>query len=171
MADQQLFLKYFLEHQRWLKAFVFALVRDRTQAEDLFQEIALTLCRKFDDYDPQRPFPSWARGVARNKILQHYERNKREKLLFSDEAFDAIDHAYDQTQNEAGPAQEALRHCLQRLPDKSKLLLKRRYQEAMTPNEIAAAANRTLSAVHKALTRVRTALQDCIRKRLAGGIA
>ena len=45
------------------------MVRDRTEAEDLAQEVFLRLHRAFHRYDPDRPFAPWLRRVATNLLI------------------------------------------------------------------------------------------------------
>ena len=62
-------------NQPWIRAqptaacFVHTSIRDRGHAEDLLQEIAMTLLRKFADYDTSKAFLPWAMGVAKFAIL------------------------------------------------------------------------------------------------------
>lgn len=169
MKQQQQFLKLFLDHERSLKAYVGALVRDRHQRDEIFQEVALALCGSFDRYDPSKPFSAWARGVARHKILKCWDVQKKEQSLFSPESLDALDLAFGEAEAPSGPMDDALRHCVGKLPDHSKHLLALRYDESLKLEDIAQKMDRTLSAAHKALSRIRAGLKDCMRKRLAGG--
>ncbi|MDA3963147.1 MAG: sigma factor [Planctomycetota bacterium] len=43
-----------------LRAYVLALVSDRHQAEDVIQDLALTLWERFDDYDAAGAIPRFA---------------------------------------------------------------------------------------------------------------
>ena len=72
------FLPHFLPIQADLRAFIGAAVRDVVTREDVFQEVAMILWKKFDLYDPVRPFGAWARGIAIRKILE--DRRLRGKL-------------------------------------------------------------------------------------------
>ncbi len=169
MEQQQQFLQLFLDHERSLKAYIGALVREPQLRDEIFQEVALALCSAFKRYQPDSPFSSWARGVARNKILKLWEKRKKESMVFSTDALDAIDRAFETTEAKAGGMNEALRHCVGKLPQHSQDLLALRYEESLKLNEIAEKMDRTLSAAHKALSRIRSSLKDCMRRRLAQG--
>lgn len=167
-ANEQ-FLKLFLRHQGDLKAFIASLVRDRAAVEDLFQEASLALWQGFASYDPDRPFGAWARGVAAKKVLQAWEKTRRLPKLFSPEALQAVLEAYDRTEASALPQLEGLKECVDRLPERSRHLLDLRYRRSLKLGEIAREANSTLDAVHKLLSRIRQALQECMKRRLAAG--
>jgi len=166
MDANQRFLKYFLQHQNALKAFIGSMVRDPHAREDVFQDVALAMCEAFDRYDETRSFKAWARGIATNKILKMWEQSKREIIAFSPETVEAIACAYEETDDQVSDAQEALRHCMERLPDRSRQLLGLRYGGSLKLKDIADRMGRTLSAAHKALARIRTSLQQCIERRL-----
>jgi RNA polymerase sigma-70 factor (ECF subfamily) len=161
------FLKRFLQHESDLKAFIGSLIRDPHARDDLFQDVALVLWEKYVSYDPARSFGAWARGVAGKRIMQRWEREGRTPLPFSPQAIQAIADAYERTESSASDRAAALELCLERLPRRSRDLLALRYEQNLTLNEIAVRLGRTLDAVHKALSRIRSRLQECVQKRLA----
>lgn len=161
------FLKLFLRHQGDLKAFLVSVVRDRSQVEDLFQEVSLVLWQSFKDYDPARPFGAWARGIAANKVLQSREKTRRFPLAFSPAALQAVLEAYDRTEPDRGDEMERMRDCISRLPGKSRRYLALRYEQSLKLNEIARRAGTTLDAAHKTLSRIRDAVQACMERKVA----
>lgn len=166
METHERFLRLLLAHQEDLKAFIASMVRDRTQAEDLFQDVCLALWGGFSSYDPSRPFGAWARGVAAKKILQFWERSRRIPLPFSPDAVRAVLEAYDREEPRPGEA-EGLRDCISRLPERARRLLALRYERELKLGEIAREVGSSLDAVHKALCRIRAALQQCLQERSA----
>lgn len=166
MDKQQDFLKHFLQHQDDLRAFIGSLVRDRHAADDVLQDVAVVLWRKVDEYDPSRSFGGWARGIASNKILQLFEKSKKLPVPLSPEAIQAVVGAYEEAGSGAGDEQAALNHCLDRLPDKSRNLVQMRYEESLKLKDIANRVASSLDAVHKALSRIRDALRECVEQKL-----
>jgi RNA polymerase sigma-70 factor (ECF subfamily) len=178
MDRREDFLALFLRHQDDVRAFIGSMIRAADAREDVFQETALTLWREFDRYDPARSFGAWARGVAANKVLQRWDRDRRLPAAFPPEVVQAVLDAYDRTDGTGGPdalrtgdhtadRAEALRECVGRLPDKSRGLLALRYERGLTLADTAAVVGSTLDAVHKALSRMRERLAECVRLRLA----
>ena len=166
MDRHEEFLKRFLATQGDLKAFLASVVRDRAAVEDLFQETSLVLWQKYPDYDPARPFGAWARGIAANKILQDREKARRLPLAFSPAAIRGILEAFERARPDrpdAGP----LRDCVGRLPERSRRLLALRYDDALKLGEIARRVGSTLDAVHKTLSRIREALEACLKRKAA----
>jgi RNA polymerase sigma-70 factor (ECF subfamily) len=168
MDQHETFLKLLLTHQSDVRAFLSSMVRDRSQAEDLFQEVCLVLWKSFASYDPERSFGAWARGIAAKKVLQTWEKSKRLPLAFSPRALQAVLEAYTRTERDPAHA-EGLRDCIQKLPDRSRRLLALRYEKSFTLARIAQEVDSTLDAVHKLLSRIRGALQECIERRVQAG--
>jgi RNA polymerase sigma-70 factor (ECF subfamily) len=167
MDRQEQFLKLFLTHQGDIRAFILSQVRDRNVCDDLLQEVALTLWRKFEEYDPSRSFGAWARGIAHNKVLQERrDRSRRPSWSFSEEASEAIARAYDETESEAADREEALRGCLEKLPEPSRRMLHDRYEEDLDLETLAQRVGKTVMAAYKTLSRIRQNLQHCIERRL-----
>lgn len=167
MTVRDRFMELFLRSQDDLRAFIGAMVRDPHARADVFQDVALTLWKQIDAYDPARSFGAWARGVAAKKVLQLRDRSARSPVIFSPEAVAAILDAYDRTERDGADRATALRDCLGRLPDRSRQLLAWRYEDGLPGDELARRAGATLDAVYQSLSRLRARLEDCILARLA----
>lgn len=167
MDERDAFLRRLLANEPDLRAFIGSLVREAHAREDVFQDVAVTLWQRAGKYDPERSFGAWARGVAANKILQRRDQDRRFPVVFSSETIRAIVDAFDRTEETASHRRDALAHCLERLPAEPRRLLGLRYEEGLGVDEIASRVNRTVDAVYRGLSRVRAALEACIRRRLA----
>jgi RNA polymerase sigma-70 factor (ECF subfamily) len=168
MDRQQRFLDLFLRHQHDVRGFIASIVRDWHRCDDVVQELAIVLWQRFDDYDPDRPFGAWARGIAANLVLRDFDRHRRALPLLSPEAIQALLVAYDaEPEPEPSREQEALRRCLARLSAPARRLIALRYGEDLAPSALAARVGSSLAAVKKALVRSRAALHACVAERLA----
>jgi RNA polymerase sigma-70 factor (ECF subfamily) len=168
---QERFLSVFLPQQGTVRAFIRSVIWDRARCEDVFQEAALVLWREFDRYDPQLPFGAWARGVTANVILKGLRDARRTPASLSPDALQALEAAFEAIalEQEGRPTsarEDALRACLERLPGKTRLLVRLRYEGALAVADIAARVASTPDAVQKALSRARKALQTCVERRL-----
>ncbi len=52
-----------------LRVFVNVRIRDSSAAEDVVQNVLLSLHRARNTYDPRRPFGPWLRTIARNAVI------------------------------------------------------------------------------------------------------
>lgn len=168
MDPQQRFLSLFLRHQDDLRAFVGSVLRDWTAVDDVVQETAAVLWRKFAEYDESRSFGAWARGIAAFEIRKHRERCGRMPALLSPEAIAAIDAAWEAEEPVGGQRLDALARCLERVPEAGRALFALRYREGLELDAVAARSGRGIEAVGKALQRLRAGLGDCVSRQLAG---
>jgi len=169
---QERFLRLFLPEQGAIRAFIRATVWDRARCDDLFQEVALVLWRELDRYEPDRPFGAWARGVAGKTVLKSYREAARAPVALSPEAMQALEAAFEELSH-GGDAkaslstrEEALRDCLDRLPERARALVRLRYSDSLKAAEIATRLMSSPDAVQKALSRLRESLQKCVERRL-----
>lgn len=166
MDGNSQFLQLFVAHQDGVRAFIRAMVRDPSTADDVFQETAIVLWQEFERYDQTRSFGAWARGIAGNKVLKAYARGRRRGVVLSPEAIDAVAGSFDVQEPEMEEERQALRACVERLPEHGRNLLELRYEKALSIAELAERVKRSEEAVHKALVRLRAALSKCVSFRL-----
>ncbi|MEM7231777.1 MAG: sigma-70 family RNA polymerase sigma factor, partial [Planctomycetota bacterium] len=139
------------------------------EAEDLLQETAKALWKKFSDYDAAKPFLPWAKTFARYEVLNYLERQRTRRKYFSDEMVELLAAEWELVDAQHDARILALELCVEALPEKSRRLLKDRYGDADSLNELAVRTGTTPNALYKALQRVRTALRECINRRVAEG--
>ena len=65
MADRDNFIGLYSKHEPNIRRYVYSLVGDASDTEDVMQETAMALWRKFEDYDPSQPFIGWALRTGR----------------------------------------------------------------------------------------------------------
>ena len=165
--SRQQFTHLWLVAEPSVSAYVFASISGFHDAEDVVQQIAQELARRFEQYDPDRPFVAWALWIAKSRVIDFYRRSKRDHLVFSDELLDQLGRAIAEQSTERHERREALEQCLEHLPERSRQLLDLRYLEEMPADEIATVTDSTAGSVRVLLTRVRGALTECIHRRLA----
>lgn len=169
MADQNQFLKAFLENEKNLRAFLSALIRDRQDCHDVFQDTALTLWQKYDEYDPERPFGAWARGIAAKKALQHRAKSGRKPVAFSPQTINSIIEALERIESRQPgwtTALDALEKCTELLPAQSREILAMRYSEERPVLKIAEQLDSSPTAVSMSLSRIRLRLRECVEQQL-----
>src|SRR5262245_13196297 len=79
-----------VRHQRQILAYIYTLVPDRHDAEDLLQETSLVICEKFVEFKPGTNFLAWACQIAYWRVRAARQKFARSKLVFDDRVLDAI---------------------------------------------------------------------------------
>ena len=90
----------------------------------------------------------------------------RDTLLFNAELLKEISEKSISKNQQYDRRLGSLFHCLEQLPDDHQRLLKQRYQEEKTLEEIAGIWGRTYNGITSLLYRLRLALIDCVDKSL-----
>jgi len=155
---------------RTLAAYVNGAVADFHDAEDIIQQTAVVAAQKFHEYDRSRPFAGWVIGIARHKILNHYQKHGRDRHTFAGETLDKLAATYEELSHEDEPIRIALRHCMEKLSARARKLLELRYTRELQPARIAEKMAISPNAVSAALSRVRRSLEECIRRRMKGEV-
>ena len=162
-------MRLFAAHQRRIYSFVAVMVPNPTEADDVFQEVSAGLWRKFGDFEPGTDFAAWGLQFARYAVLKHFQRRRRrQRLVFGDEVLELLVEQTTLANRESDCRQEALRTCLQRLPERSRELVRVRYETGVgTCKEAASRLGRSVEAAYKALGRIHDLLLKCIESLLS----
>jgi RNA polymerase sigma-70 factor len=164
-SRQEEFLRLFSAHSQRIYEFILMLVIRRADADEIFQDTCLVLWNKFDSYEPSGSFYAWACKIAYLKILALRRANRR-LHVFSEELLGILADKAIANVDELGQRREALDECLEKLSQRDRELIERRYYDRRTPKEIAAAESRSVFSVYRALCRIHSMLFECVQNRL-----
>lgn len=163
---QRRFLPLWTQHQRRIFAYIYTLIPNRADAEDLLQETSITLWEKFEEFEPGTDFVAWACQVAYWKIRNARRKYARSPIIHDDELLSSLSEKAIAARDELDQRHEALSKCLEKLGDRDHALVMSRYEEDTTVKDVAQRTGRTVDAAYKALSRIRLALLDCVTLRL-----
>ena len=170
MDAKSLFEILIRENTDMLVAYLRAGLRDRNSVDDLYQETVLTAWRRLDDYDRERPFGPWLRGIAGRLLLAHFRKNARAPLPLDQNALDWLNGRFAALQNLQGDTLHeklaALRECIDSLPEPYQQPITMRYAEQLGLHEIENALNLAKETVKKRLLRAKARLADCLERKL-----
>lgn len=154
--------------QTQLLAYVFALVHNMADAEDICQRSSIILWQKFDQYEVGTEFRLWALKITQYEAFNFIRKRRRERIYFSDETLQAIAKSEDSEM--AVQAHEskwkALKHCIDRLPVNQKEIVCLYYGGAKTTTQLASDFGRSNTAIRSALCRARKLLRNCVELTL-----
>jgi RNA polymerase sigma factor (sigma-70 family) len=155
--DRSAFAALYEAYGPRLKSYLMRQGADEALAEELVQEVMLSVWRRADGFDPRLASVStWLFTIARNKRIDFLRRVKRPEVLAEDPAFqpelvNGVDAAY-----ELADDSDRLRQALRGLPAEQAELLKLAYYEDKSHSTIAAETQLPLGTVK---SRIRLALQ------------
>jgi RNA polymerase sigma-70 factor, ECF subfamily len=140
-------------------------------AEDVLQEVAVSVAKNYASFDRSRPFVAWALGIARNHMLMYFRQYHRSRLVFNDELISKISkHLESIVENGADRRREALHSCVNQLEARQRRLIEMRYSRCFSVAQIAESLGKSVTAVKGSLHRVRKSLERCVNVRANRGL-
>ncbi len=162
------FAEHLCRNQARLYGYIHCLVRNLSDADDLYQQTALILWKKFDDFDQERSFFAWACGIARGEIANFLRSRGRQRLYFSDDlSLLLVEAEAEMSSDELDDRREALSRCVAKLRPQDRELLGECYVGTAGVPEIASRHGRSPHSVYNSLRRIRRTLFECILRTLA----
>lgn len=162
-----LFVGLLNEHRGRVFRYIYCLVRSMPDAEDVFQQTAVTLWDKFEDFVAGTNFCTWACSIARFKALKFLESKGRQRLVFSEELMNEMVQNDDCLPEMHCARLSALASCRTKLSDADQRLLSTCYGSERSILEAATKIGRPVGSVYDSLSRIRRVLYACIERVLA----
>lgn len=161
------FISLLAASERQLAAFVFSLVPNASDADEILQETKLRLWEQFDTYDPSRSFSSWARSIAYYQILTLRKSAANRRVQFSSGLIETLADEFPDQEGSCVERVAALRSCLQILSDRCRKLVSGYYGGTRSLDAVARSLGMSDAAARKALYRSRFAIHNCVQRHLA----
>jgi RNA polymerase sigma-70 factor (ECF subfamily) len=169
-ARNEEFVSRFVQNQWALFSYIFSLLPNWSDAEDMFQQTSLILWRKFDQFDQEGPdsdFIRWACRIAQYEIRNYMKKTRRDRHVFSDRLFDLMAEEAAGESVHLEKERRALAGCLNQLQTNHRDLIHHCYASRNTVKQVAHWMGCTPNSLYKRLYRIRIALLQCIEKVLA----
>jgi RNA polymerase sigma-70 factor (ECF subfamily) len=161
------FARLLHEAHRELFGFIFAMLQNRADAEDVYQQCAVVLWKKFSTFTPGTSFIAWAIRVAQFEIKDFVKARRRRKVYFTDAILDAIAVTYEsETTDRQKERLDALDRCVELLAERDQRLLRKCYAVDRDYQQIATAEGKTIAAIYKAISRIRKSLYACVERKM-----
>ncbi len=157
------------EHQSAIRFYIASLLPGEVRAADVAQQANLTIWDKRGDFELGTNFKAWSFSIARYEVLNFRKREARDaRLQFSDELEEIISGEIASHIDDIDERHEALRECMKKLRQSDRDLIHHRYFEVSSLADYADKVGRSAAGLKVSLHRLRTALAQCIEKRIDG---
>src|SRR5262249_18112849 len=153
--------------QQRLYVYILSLIGNPTDADEILQNTNLVIWRKSSEFRFGTSFSAWAFRLAYFEVLAFRKQRGRSKLSFDQELLETLAEEAAQRTEGFDIRRRALAKCLEKLSERDRDLVVRRYKEGGSATAISEEIGRTVQAVYQALHRVRTTLLLCIRRAIA----
>jgi len=159
-GDQEAYRELLEAVQPMVLGYVRRRIASEPAAEDVAQDVLLTMHRARHTYDPRRPFEPWLFAIARSRLIDHLRRRRRVSAIeVLTETLPEVPAAVA-----TGTAGESAFEILERLPATQREAFAMLKLEGLTTEEAARRAGVSVSALkvraHRAYKALRKALAE-----------
>lgn len=162
------FVRLLTLHHSRIFSFIFALLPNVADAEEIMQETSLVLWRKFSEAQEVGDFRAWAFSVARFKVLEFRRSNpQRGHLELCDDLIEQVALLAEKKIDVLEQRRRALTNCVNKLGAKDRDLIERRTRAGATMTQISQEVSRPVAGLYKAFQRIYGVLHECIDRTLA----
>ena len=167
LSQQRLddFVQVYLPCERRIMGYISSLVPNRTDAEDISQEVCLVLWQKFDDFVGGTDFAAWACRIAFLKVLNHRRKQPR-PIALSEEAIDCVSAEFLHMDEAIDAELRALGPCLDELTAHQRDLVQYRHRPNSTLKLTADKFGISVVTVRKRLQTIYRQLMECVTRKL-----
>lgn len=160
------FMRLYLTHEHKIRGYILCLVSNWADADDIQQQAAVVMWKKYATFSSQQHFLHWALRIAHYEIMNYLQKKRNRLPSYSPSVLEALEAKAVKAVQEEDRRREALQTCVARLRPRDQELLRLRYETGATIQAVAATVERSVDAIYKALNRIHYQLLQCIRSRL-----
>lgn len=160
------FLSLLAPSQRRIQAFIFMLVPNVNDAEDIYQETLVEMWNKFSTFQIGTDFIAWAVTIAKYKVLKFRSKSQNSKIQFNSNVYEILESAANSKIDSLQDHLDVLKKCFQKLPEKEVFLLKLRYEDSLSFQKISLRTGTPPSGIHRLMSVIHSKLALCIRRTL-----
>lgn len=162
-------LEYFhTQYRERIRSVARRIVRDEWDAEEVVQDVLLTVHRKIDLFNGSSAFWSWCFRVTENAARMKVRRYKRYPTPVEEDALHAISHAHSSDDTDGRPdhqlackqAVEAINDFLAGSDETNRQIYTLMDVDGLSKEEVAERLELTVPALKARLHRIRFALRD-----------
>tara|TARA_R110002095_G_scaffold181477_3_gene158780 strand:+ start:3377 stop:3931 length:555 start_codon:yes stop_codon:yes gene_type:complete len=165
--QERQFTKLLTAHRRQLYAFIYSLLADHADAEDVYQRCSMVLWGKFDQFDTSCDFLPWAMGIAFYEVKNFMRVSSRDRHRFSEQLIEQLFDRMSSDKNDHSTQMLSLEKCLKSLRQKDLWVIQQVYWERRKCSAVAEEIGMKINALYDRVSRIRSQIKDCVRRRVA----
>ena len=173
MTNDNLFVENFKVNESNFRAYIFSIVRNQIEMENILQDAYLKMIEKQDNYDSTKLFAPWAMGFITMQIRRWKQKLGRERLVFAEDTIETMSQtAIDEFSSREIDIKENYNSIINdillgisKINPKYAEIIKMKYFDKLESKEIAKRLNINEGSVEMSLTRGRRELKDFVLRQ------
>jgi len=170
--NKEVYRELFARYQKKLFAYILHLVGGREESEDILQNVFVKTYNSIENFDQSRKFSSWIYRIAHNEAVNYLKR-KSKRYTVSWEDVTTRKDKLDTSSNEEQPEdrwmhQEIAKEiddALEKLAPKYQHVLRLRYFDEMSYEEIGVLLQKPVNTVGTLINRAKKKLLEVVLKK------
>lgn len=157
-------------YQGKLFAYLYRLIGDREEAEDLLQDVFIKVFKNLNNYDAERKFSSWIYRIAHNEAVNHIKRKYLKKFISWEDVVsskDKLETSVEDSPDSSWMRRETVKEvdeAINKLPIKYRQVLVLRYYSDKSYEEIGEILKKPVNTVGTLINRAKKKLYEEIKK-------
>lgn len=168
-GNRNAFWRIVSAYESSLRSYLAGQLHNLDDVDDLAQEVFLGAFRNLATFRHSDDFAAWLRGIARNQLLAYWRRTGRRKRAmdaFREEVARIVEADLERaTAPDSSETVEALLHCIERLPEKLRRVV-RGGLDGEKPAVLAEILATSVGAIYNLHYRANQLLRACLQKEM-----
>ncbi|HOW60479.1 MAG TPA: RNA polymerase sigma factor [Candidatus Moranbacteria bacterium] len=171
IQEEENFKELFSRYRKKLFIYIFHLVRNKEEAEDVLQNVFSKMYKNINNFDTSRKFSSWIYRIAHNETINFLKQKNRRHLVSWDDitkSKDKLDLAYNgEIIEEKWEHLEIVREidrALKKLPEKYQQVLKLRYFQEYSYEDIGHLLKKPVNTIGTLINRAKKKLLEVVEQ-------
>jgi RNA polymerase sigma-70 factor (ECF subfamily) len=174
-GDEQAIKSLIKRYRNPVAQIVYKLVRDRSQLEDLTQEVFIKAFQHLNDFDYQHQFASWLFKITNNHCIDYIRKRRLRVYSIDDQVktddsevgYEIPDSTYEPDLNLLREQKSRLiRQAIDSLPKKYREVILLRHREELSYEEIAEETGLPVNTIKVQLFRAREMLYKFLKDKI-----
>lgn len=168
--DQERYSEIVGRYQKKLFVYIYRLIGNREEAEDLLQDVFVKAYRNLNSYDTSRKFSSWIYRIAHNESVNYIKRKSLKKFISWETIVSTKDKLSVSSEEEGADKawirkeiSKEVSEAINKLPFKYRQVLTLRYYSDQSYEEIAEILGRPVNTVGTLINRAKKKLSEELR--------
>ncbi len=166
-GDPRAFEDLVIAHQHRVFGVALRMLRNRSEAEEIAQEVFLRVHRAVEDFRGEAKLSTWLYAITSRLCLNRLASGERRMAREGEESLERLRGDADPAAHvERVELEAALQRAITELPEERRIVVVLRDFEGLSYDEIAAALDLPLGTVRSRLHRARTDLKEKLERFL-----
>lgn len=163
-SDPDVFCEMIREYGPTVRAWLSRHIWDHDTVNELAQETFVAAWSSLGRYDGTSSIAAWLTGIARNRLRNHLRSKYRRSSAMERYKEQLLTLLGGEESHYTDSSLKALGQCIEKLPDRSKDIVKGRYYGSQTVADLAESHSMEPNALSQLLFRIRSKLKICMKE-------